>query len=142
MVHARAYIYTHTCGRTTYICLCVCIYREIIIMCVYIHLYMYTYTQTDYNYVCVYTYIQVYICVLCVGVHIYVYTHEHTQHSYVRVYLYIQIDMGWLRSVGSIKLQVPFAEYRLFYRSLLLKRPIILRSLLIVATPWCAGLAV
>jgi len=105
-------------------------------MCVYIHLYMYTYTQTDYNYVCVYTYIQVYICVLCVGVHIYVYTHEHTQHSYVRVYLYIQIDMGWLRSVGSIKLQVPFAEYRLFYRALVQKRPMILRSLLILASPY------
>ena len=33
--------------------------------------------------------------------------------------------MGWLRSVGSIKLQVSFAEYRLFYRALLQKRPII-----------------
>jgi len=30
--------------------------------------------------------------------------------------------MGWLRSVGSIKLQVSFAEYRLFYRALLQKR--------------------
>ena len=26
--------------------------------------------------------------------------------------------MGWLRSVGSIKLQVSFAEYSLFYRAL------------------------
>ena len=33
--------------------------------------------------------------------------------------------MGWLRSVGSIKLWVSFAEYRLFYRALLQKRPII-----------------
>ena len=33
--------------------------------------------------------------------------------------------MGWLRSVRSIKLQVSFAEYRLFYRALLQKRPII-----------------
>jgi len=31
---------------------------------------------------------------------------------------------------------VPFAEYRLFYRALLQKRPIILRSLLIEATPY------
>jgi len=49
--------------------------------------------------------------------------------------------MGWLRLIGSFKLQVSFAEYRLFYRSLLQKRTIILRSLLIVATPyeeiWC-----
>ena len=45
------------------------------------------------------------------------------------------IDMGWLQLVGSLKLQVSFAEYRLFYRDLLQKRPIILRSLVIIATP-------
>ena len=45
-------------------------------------------------------------------------------------------DMGWLRLVGSLKLQVSFAEYRLFYRALLQKRPVILRSLLIEATPY------
>jgi len=33
--------------------------------------------------------------------------------------------LGWLRSVESIKLQVPFAKYCLFYRVLLHKRPII-----------------
>jgi len=43
---------------------------------------------------------------------------------------------GWLRSVGSIKSLVSFAEYRLFYRALLQKRPRISRSLLIVATPY------
>jgi len=43
--------------------------------------------------------------------------------------------MGWLRFAGSLKLYVFFAEYRLFYRSLLQKRPINLRSLLIEATP-------
>ena len=46
-----------------------------------------------------------------------------------------RIHMGWLRLVGSFKLYVSFAEYCLFYRALLQKRPIILRSLLIVATP-------
>jgi len=44
--------------------------------------------------------------------------------------------MGWLRLVGSLESQVSFAEYRLFYRALLQKRPITLRSLLIVATPF------
>ena len=44
--------------------------------------------------------------------------------------------MEWLRLVGSLKLQVSFAEYRLFYSALLQKRPIILRSLLIVATSY------
>ena len=42
--------------------------------------------------------------------------------------------MGWLHVVGSLK--VSFAEYRLFYRALLQKRPMILKSLLIVATPY------
>jgi len=48
---------------------------------------------------------------------------------------YLCIDMWWPQLVGSLKLQVSFAEYRLFYRALLQKRPVILRSLLIVATP-------
>jgi len=43
--------------------------------------------------------------------------------------------MGWLRIVGSLKLQVSFAEYQLFDRALLQKRLIILRSLPIVAAP-------
>jgi len=38
--------------------------------------------------------------------------------------------MRWLRLVGSIKLQVSFAGYCLFYRALLQKRPIILSILL------------
>jgi len=46
--------------------------------------------------------------------------------------------MGWLRLVGSLKLQVSFAEHSLFYRALLQKRPIILRSLLLEATPYSA----
>ena len=36
----------------------------------------------------------------------------------------------------SLKLWVPFAEYSLFYRALLQKRPIIVRSLRMVATPY------
>jgi len=44
-------------------------------------------------------------------------------------------DMGWLLLVGPLNLQVSFAEYRLFCRALLQKRAVILRSLLIVATP-------
>jgi len=50
--------------------------------------------------------------------------------------------MRWLRLVGSIKLLVSFAEYILFYRALLSKRPIILRSLLIIATPYDNHLSV
>jgi len=43
--------------------------------------------------------------------------------------------MGWLPLVGSLKLWVSFAEDFLFYRALLQKGPMILRSLLIEATP-------
>jgi len=49
---------------------------------------------------------------------------------------YASRPMGWLRLAGSLKLQVSFAGYSLFYRALLQKRPMILRSLLIVATPY------
>ena len=42
----------------------------------------------------------------------------------------------WLRLVGSLKVQVSLAEYRLFYRALLQKRPIISRSLLVLAAPY------
>ena len=44
--------------------------------------------------------------------------------------------MGWLRLVGSLKSYVSFAEYCLFYRALLQNTPEILRSLLIVDTPY------
>ena len=50
-----------------------------------------------------------------------------------------RIHMGWLRLVSSLKSYVSFAEYRLFSRALLQKRLIILRSLLIVATPFDAS---
>ena len=46
-----------------------------------------------------------------------------------------KMTMGWLRLVGSLKWWVSFAEYSLFYRALLQKRPIIGRSSLIVANP-------
>jgi len=44
--------------------------------------------------------------------------------------------MGWLRLVGPIKLQVSLTEYRLFYRALLHKRPVISSILLTEATPY------
>jgi len=39
----------------------------------------------------------------------------------------------------SLISSLSFAEYRLFYRALLQKRPVILRSLLIVATPYVSA---
>jgi len=64
--------------------------------------------------------------------HIYLYEYVCTYNDGFSVYT----DMGWLRFASSSKLDVSFAEYSLFYRDLLQKRPIILRSLLIVATPY------
>jgi len=43
-------------------------------------------------------------------------------------------------SDSSLKLSVSWAEYRLFYRALLQNRPLILRSLLIIATPYVTWL--
>jgi len=43
---------------------------------------------------------------------------------------FVAWGMGWLRLVGSIKLQVTFADYSLFHRALLQKRPIVLSILL------------
>jgi len=63
----------------------------------------------------------------------YVYVRTHTQNTHTHTQYPFLLDiptMWWLRSVGSIKLQVSFAEYRLFYMALLQKRPIILSILL------------
>jgi len=56
---------------------------------------------------------------------------EHTTHNTLS-----RRAMGWLRLVGSLKLQVSFAKepYKTDY--ILQKRPIISRSLVLVATPY------
>ena len=52
------------------------------------------------------------------------------------MYTCVYIDtIWWLRLVGSLKWQVSFAEYNLFYRALLRKGPVILRSLHIEGPP-------
>ena len=53
------------------------------------------------------------------------YTHNHVD----------QLRYGVATIGRLLKIVVSFAEYRLFYRSLLKKRPIILRSLLVATTP-------
>jgi len=71
--------------------------------------------------------IQMYI-IIYIYIYIYIYTHTH--------YIYTNIHMGWLLLVGTIKLQVSFAEYCFFYGALLQKRPIIVSILLTKATPY------
>ena len=50
----------------------------------------------------------------------------------LRISSLLKCALGWLRLVGSLKLR---REYILFYGALLQKRPVILSSILIVATP-------
>jgi len=50
--------------------------------------------------------------------------------------MYSNTRMGWLRLVGSFKLQVSFAKEPYKREYILQKRPIVLRSLLIVAIPY------
>ena len=70
---------------------------------------------------------------------------QYTQYTAVycifSIHSILSIHIGWLRLVGSLKLLVSFADYSLLYRALShdipQKRPVILRSLLIVATSQC-----
>ena len=48
----------------------------------------------------------------------------------------VKLSIRWLRLVGSLKLYISFAEHNFFYRALLQKRPVILRSLLIATLYW------
>ena len=82
-------------------------------------------------FVCIYVY---HICVFYFCIFIHTSTHRNT-YIHVRIY----VHMGWLRLVGCLKLQASFAEYRLFYRARLQTIPVIVRSLLIGATPHAAA---
>jgi len=57
---------------------------------------------------------------------------------YPALYVFIRTHMGWLRLVGSFKLQVSFAKEPYKRDHILQQRPTILRSLLIEATPYPA----
>jgi len=58
------------------------------------------------------------------------------RHDSIQMPFIHERNMGWLRSVGSLKLQVSFAKEPDKRDNILLKRPIILRSLLIESTPY------
>jgi len=65
----------------------------------------------------------------------YIYTHIYTVAGLI-THIGDAVIMGWLRLVGCLKSQVSFAEYSFFYRAFWQKRPAILRSLLMIATPY------
>jgi len=65
--------------------------------------------------------------------------HTHTQyitHTLQNSVGLLHIHIGWLWVVGYLKIYVSSAEYGLFYRALLKKKPAIFGSLLIVATSY------
>jgi len=117
-------------------------------MYTYIYVHIYSYARTHLP-VCIYTYIytcmyNVYIYRICIiFTYLYIYLHSYT---YIHVwmctcisYFYFTrhlVHMGWLRLVGSLKLQVSFAKDPSKRDDVLQKRPIISRSLLIVATSY------
>jgi len=116
-----------------------------------------------YSRICIYTYLHVwhdsfvYVTHSHTHAHIYVCTYLYAWHdSFMDVtwhsftYTFIRMTcricmcaithpdthMGWLWSVESSKIQVFFAECSLFYWALLQKRPMLVGSLLIVATSY------
>ena len=77
-------------------------------------------------FICIYSYTSIYMYVyICIDTCIYAYIHTCT-YVYMHTYMYIHRNrpMGWLQSVGLIKSQVSFAEYHLFCKALLQKRPV------------------
>ena len=74
----------------------------------------------------------VYACVMCVCTRCVCAIQLCNTTIWSSIYLY----MGWLRLVGSLKLQVSFAKEPYKRDNILQKRPLILRSLQIVATPY------
>ena len=64
------------------------------------------------------------------------YISNYSEYLQPTLYMAATVTMGWLRLVGCLKLQVSLAKEPYKRDDILQKRPIILRSLLIVATPY------
>jgi len=75
-----------------------------------------------YTRICMYTYFCMYTCAF-------------TRNVYIQAVSESTCIMGWLRLVGFLKVYVSFAKEPYQRDNVLQKRPMILRSLLFVATP-------
>jgi len=130
IIHTFIRIHTHICAKF-YICACLHIY----IYCIYMHIFMNLIVHPRSGAaVCVIVYCVVlfrgqpnqrYVFNFDIG------TKDTGYWPSPQPFL----DMAWLRLAGSLKLQVSFAKEPYKRDNILQKRPIILRSLLIVATP-------
>jgi len=123
-IHSLTYTHTHTHTNT--------------------HTHTYTHTHThkhsrtnSHIYIQRYMYTYMYICI-CVFDHV---NGPPSTSEWVLIQFRLGVSlvrmthMGWLWLVGSLKILVSFAEYSLFCRALLPKRPMFLGSLLKLATP-------
>jgi len=145
-----AYAYVYICRvyvilcrvlACVYVCVCLCVCerereRRLFIRALnfmqnvlFVHMCIYARYMCKCVYVCVRVYAFVRTCV-CVRERVWA-----QAAVCLRPWLHAISPIGWLRLVGSIKLQVSFAEYGLFYRAPLQKRPVILSILLTEATP-------
>ena len=145
-MYAYIYVYVYV---YIYICIYVFIYIFIYI-CIYIYIYIYTYVYIYIDMYCVSMARHIEMCarvetlkaeILILKACIFSHTSAHpsisTVHPYSHTHTICQTRaMGWLQVVGFFKFYISFAEYRLFYRALLQKRPTILRSLIIEANPY------
>jgi len=118
---------------------CVCLEHLCVWRLEHLCTYMYGIHRTSESevvYVCR-IYLPIYLCMYVYVSYTYVYVCIHMKYICVRLdsMTWANLCIGWLRWVGSIKLYVSFVEYRLFYRALLQKRPVILSIPLSKATP-------
>jgi len=127
----------YVCTIALNLCVCVCV-SLYVTLCLYVCMFVYVkniiyVSISTFMYMFVREYVYGFVDVVrwLVAARMYVYMHLN-----MHVCEKICVSMGWLPLVGSLKLYVSFAEYPLFYRALLQKRPIILRSLLFEATPF------
>jgi len=100
------------------------------------------------------SYIHILCIYICIYIYMYIYTYldivKFMRNLHVNINSYLSFtytqelglkactdaSTGWLRLVGSLKLYVSLESVGLFCRALLQQRPIISRSLLVVATPY------
>jgi len=142
-VHWYIQTYVYTC-----LCICVCIS-----ICAYTLIYTYIGVYTDmYTHMfvcinvcthmfCVYECIRISMCEYIykqICIHVCIYRTASPDIAFPVIHMCIQwfTPIGWLQLVGSLKIEVSFAKEPNKRDYILQKRPIILRSLLTVATPY------
>jgi len=117
-MHVYVYTYIISAMQTIPACLSIFLRAICVMQCVFVCIYL-----------CMF--VCMYVCIVCMHVCI---------HACIRVCVYHGsnpcLHMSWLWLVDPLKLQVFFAKEPCKRDYILQKKPIILRSLLIIATPY------